>query len=168
MVSNSNWVVEINRKEFFDNLGKELKFTTLDNFYNITLKTIKKYGGIALLDNLYNSSLIQAFEDVYSNHNWFVWKFSQNVPSNYWNNKNNQLKFLNELGKQLGFNQMNDWYNITVKDIKENGGSGLLNKYGNSPSKLIMTIYSNHEWKQSNFKNNPSKKRRKIAKISID
>ena len=59
--------------------------------------------------------------------------------------------FLDKLGKQLGFNQMNDWYNITGKDIKENGGSGLLSKYGNSPSKLIMSIYSNHEWKQSNF-----------------
>ena len=127
-VLNANWVIEINRKEFFDNLGKELKFTTLDNFYNITLETIKKYGGIALLDNLYHNSLIQAFEDVYPNHNWLEWKFSQNIPLNYWNNRTNQLKFLNELGKQLEFNQMNDWYNITVKDINENGGVTLLNK----------------------------------------
>ena len=55
--------------------------------------------------------------------------------------RENQRNFLDEFGKQLGFKQMNDWYNITSKKIIENGGSGLLNKYGNSPSKLIMSIY---------------------------
>ena len=100
-VLNANWIVEINRKEFFDNLGKELKFTTLDNFYNITLETIKKYGGTALIDNLYHNSLIEAFEDVYPNHNQLVWNFSQNIPSNYWNNENNQLKFWMNLENNL-------------------------------------------------------------------
>jgi len=33
----------------------------------------------------------------------------------------------------------------------KNGGAGLLKQYGNSPSKLIMTVYSDYQWKRDFF-----------------
>jgi len=47
--------------------------------------------------------------------------------------------------------RMNSWYKVTRNDIIQKGGSGLLNKYGNSPSKLIQTVYPEHDWKMEKF-----------------
>src|ERR1700722_3211815 len=139
---------KINEGNFLNELGKQLEFNKMNDWYNITACDIINGGGSGLL-NKYGNSPSKLIMSIYSNHEWKQSNFNKQIG--YWDNEENQLKFLNELGKQLEFNQMNDWYNITVKDINENGGSGLLDKYGNSPSKLIMSIYSNHEWKQFNF-----------------
>ncbi len=55
------------------------------------------------------------------------------------------------LGNQLGYKQMDDWYNIRAEKIGENKGWSVLRKYGGSPSKLVMSVYNNHQWEQSNF-----------------
>jgi hypothetical protein len=60
---------------------------------------------------------------------------------------------MNFIGKQLGFNSVEDWYNITKTDIKyesrdqliyvtrDNGGSGLLAIYNNSLLQLLKSIF---------------------------
>ena len=40
-----------------------------------------------------------------------------------------------------------DWYHINTKNIIEYGGSGLLNEYNWSISKMIKSIYPNHNVK---------------------
>jgi hypothetical protein len=57
-----------------------------------------------------------------------------------------QRHFLDRLGKKMGFQNIEDWYKITQKDLKEKGGSTLLMLYGGSPSKLVQSIYPKHEW----------------------
>ena len=45
-------------------------------------------------------------------------------------------------------NNLDDWYNIINQNIIEYGGSGLLqNEYNNSISKMIKSIYPNHNVK---------------------
>ena len=46
--------------------------------------------------------------------------------------------FMDWLGEELGFKEMEDWYRISKKDITQKGGVSLLNKYGCSPSKLVL------------------------------
>ena len=47
---------------------------------------------------------------------------------------------------------MNDWYNITVKHINENGGSGLLNKYGRFTFKINnVYLFNIMNGNKSNF-----------------
>src|ERR1700722_12949120 len=140
---------KINEGNFLNELGKQLEFNKMNDWYNITACDIINGGGSGLL-NKYGNSPSKLIMSIYSNHEWKQSNFNKQIG--YWNNKENQREFL--VGKQLGFNQMNDLYNITVKAIMENGGSGLLNKCDGSPSKLITPIYSNHEWKQSNFNKN--------------
>jgi hypothetical protein len=125
----------------------------LDDFYNISAQDIKEYASSALLDNCYNRSLITALETVYSNHSWLPWRFAQNVAPGYWENDETHRKFLEWLGIQIGFKSMDDWYNVTQKHIRANGGSGLLSsKYGNSPYKLVMSVYKNHQWHLQRFR----------------
>lgn len=46
------------------------------------------------------------------------------------------------LGKKLNFKEMNDWYHVSAADIREHGGSRLLNAYyEGSPPKAVMGLY---------------------------
>ena len=61
-------------------------------------------------------------------------------------------KFFNWLGKQLGYKEMTDWYNVTKEDIQKHGGAGLLaSNYGDSPSKALKGVYPEHNWMLWNF-----------------
>ena len=142
-----------NRREFFDRLGNRLNYSTLEDFYDITVDDVNANGGSALLQSYYDSSLAQVFQDNYPNHIWQVWKFSQKVRVGYWNIEGNQRDFMDELGKQLGFQQMDDWYGITSKQIVyKKGGSRLLKTFGDSPSNLVTSVYKYHQWNGIQFK----------------
>ena len=106
---------------------------------------MNKYGGSP-------SKLVMA---VYDTHQWKQSHF--NTQPGYWNNKDNQRNFMDWLGNQLGFKEMDDWYGVTVKQIHENGGVTLLNKYGSSPSKLVMAVYDTHQWSKDKFQLTVSK-----------
>jgi hypothetical protein len=45
------------------------------------------------------------------------------APNGYWNNKDNQIEFMNELGIKLELKQLDDWYNISNMDIICYGGN---------------------------------------------
>lgn len=45
---------------------------------------------------------------------------------------------------------MEDWYKVTSKDINANHGEGLLYIY-KSPSKLITSLISEHQWEPWRF-----------------
>ena len=44
-------------------------------------------------------------------------------------------------------NNLDDWYNINTQNIIEYGGNRLLNEYNSSISKMIKSIYPNHNVK---------------------
>jgi hypothetical protein len=142
----TNWLEPANRKDFFDQLGKYLNYKNLEDFYEISIESIKTQGGAALIGHCYDNSVSQAIQDVYCSHSWLEWKFSQRLSSGFWDQQENRKRFLNNLGCELGLKQMNDWYHVTSKQISENGGSSLLEKYGDSPAKLIMSVFSYHNW----------------------
>ena len=41
---------------------------------------------------------------------------------------------------------MSDWYNITVQDLLDLGGGGLVMKHGQSPSKLLSEAFPEYDW----------------------
>jgi hypothetical protein len=58
-----------------------------------------------------------------------------------WKDIHVQRSTLEDIGKRLKVQQLNDWYKIRNADIIHHGGSGLLSHYGNSLSKLLRTVY---------------------------
>lgn len=55
---------------------------------------------------------------------------------------------------QLGYNSMDDWYNVKCEDLHNNGGEGLLRSYYNSsPSLAVRCVYPEHKWELERFKN---------------
>jgi hypothetical protein len=107
-------------------------------------------GGGHLLHSKYNSSLPLLLAEIYPEYDWLPWKFSV-CPHNYWDNKENQRKFMDWAGKQMNVNDMSDWYNVTRKDLCSIGGRSLLMKYNNSRLRLLSEIYPKYDWNAEKF-----------------
>ena len=147
-----DWRDHLNQRDLIDLIGSKLKLKNLEDFYNITQVDMKPYGGDILLDNYFDGSMYQLFSSLYPNHSWYKWNFSQRIESSFWDNKNNQRDFMDQLGNRLEYKEINAWYGVTKKQIQENGGLSLLNKYGGSPSKLVMAVYDTHQWDKMRFR----------------
>jgi hypothetical protein len=145
-ISRGYWDLVENRKKYAIWLGKELNFNNMEDWYNITMQKICNNDGNSLMVLKYNSSPIQFLRDVFSQYEWLEWKLT-NTTNGYWKIIENHTKFANWLGKELNFNNMEDWYNITYDIIYKNGGSVLLTSYYNhSPLEFLQKIYTHHEW----------------------
>ena len=58
---------------------------------------------------------------------------------------------MDELSTKIGFQSKEDWYRITGNDFARYGGRALLDAYGGSPTKLIQSVYPDHDWIIWNF-----------------
>jgi hypothetical protein len=71
-----------------------------------------------------------ALQAVFPEQQWHPWRFSQ-VPVGYWEDMENQRKYFDWLAKRLKITRPDDWYNVSLSDVKQEN-SGLLTRYGNS------------------------------------
>ncbi len=63
----------------------------------------------------------------------------------YWNDLASQREFMDKLSKSLGITNMEGWYTVTRSMLIQHGASGLLQKYKDSPSKLITSVYPEYQ-----------------------
>ena len=92
---------------------------------------------------------------IYPNYDWMAWKFPV-CPPNYWDNVNNQNKYMEWVTKELNINEESDWYKITMKKWNEMGGSSLLSdKYNDNILQLLTHFYPNYEWLPWKFETCP-------------
>jgi hypothetical protein len=82
-------------------------------------KDFQDLGGASLL-RTYNGSLAQLLSSVYTGKEWLPWKFDQ-IPHSYWEDVNNQKKFIHWAANQLNIKVMSDWYKVTNKVKKSEG-----------------------------------------------
>ena len=59
------WKQQGTHKEFFDTVGRSLGIRHLDDWYKITRNEVFQFGGKALLEEYYNSSVIKALQTIY-------------------------------------------------------------------------------------------------------
>jgi hypothetical protein len=136
-----------NHKRYAKWLGDKLGYTNQMDWYNITAKLIQINYGHGIIHK-YNDSPYLFVKTIFPEYEWKEWLFDV-VSNNFWNNINNQLKYVEWLGKELGYKKHEDWYKITQKLIYDNNGGGLLqNKYNNSPSQFVKMIFSDYDWKE--------------------
>ena len=115
-----------NIKLFLQKLKKNLNLNTVEDWNSITKKDIQNNGGGSLLQNIsmYNLKCIACPEGKNL--------FSKPILSKsigFWDKKENILVFLSNLSKKLNLKTIDDWNNITQKDIIDFGGRSLLKSY---------------------------------------
>jgi hypothetical protein len=54
---------------------------------------------------------------VYPEYNWLPWKFVKS-PNNFWDNMQNQRKFMDWASKELKIAEKSDWYKVAEKVTK--------------------------------------------------
>ena len=74
-------------------------------------KDLIKNNGSTLL-KLHNNSISTLVTTTYPNYNWLLWKFHDDPPG-LWNNDKNIHQYMDWLGQKLNIKQMEDWYQLS-------------------------------------------------------
>lgn len=134
-----------NHRKFFEKIAKQLNVKKWQDWYKISFADLVKLNASHLL-NLYcmqtttfliiiANSHISALQTSFPEYNWQSWKFLHAPPGKqqkrvtklgFWYESLNQRKFFDELSFKLNIKHFDEWYEIPVREIKRNGGSGLL------------------------------------------
>ena len=145
-----------NQKNFMEWLFNKLGYTRMEDWYKITGEDIRDNYGSGLLSNQYENSPQKMVKGIYPEIDWLPWKFILS-PMNYWDDIQNQKKFMEWLFNELGYTRMEDWYKISRNILHDNYGGGLLTGKYSSLIKMIFAIYPDYKWDVSKFKKSYSK-----------
>jgi hypothetical protein len=135
-------------KMFVDRLGKSMGIKNMEDWYEISKEDMINNGGRRMLNRF--ESVEKVLEHLYPEHRWLGWKFRNQK----WNPEK-EKHFMDWLGNQLGYKTLEDFHQITLENIKNFGGSGILTKYGSSIIKILKSSYPNHSWSPWKFPHTP-------------
>ncbi len=123
----------------------------LEDWYQIDAIKWVPLDKEGILRKHFGLSLVKILEVQYPNHHFQFWKFRDRVPRTFWQLEKNQKEFMEWLFHKIGMKKLDDWYDVTNRQIRENGGRGLLNQYGDSLSRMVQSVYPEHPWIPSEF-----------------
>ena len=130
-----------NQKEFMEELFKELKLKSVEEFWFVSRKKMIKNGGKKLL-SIYSNDMKKLLSTIYPSHHW-----NFNSLENYFFSIENQRKFLDNLFIKFNLLSLNDWLTISKrKFIFQNGAENLLSIYANNMKKMLFSVYPTHNW----------------------
>lgn len=95
-VPNNFWNRKENQLEYMNWLAKELKLTSMEDWYHVSVQEFKDNYGYGLLGWKYGCTPSALITSVYSNYPWKLWKFAT-VPKSVWRNKRNIIDFFAEI-----------------------------------------------------------------------
>jgi len=77
------------------------------------------------------------------------------MKKGYWDDINNQKRFLDKIAKELHIREPTDWYKVKHADIRKRGGSALLKRYDHSLIKTLIGVYPNYKLEIRKFNKVP-------------
>jgi hypothetical protein len=134
-------------------LAEKLGFKNGDfePWYKLTNKDVIRHGGSVFLRQ-YDNSLRKALTDLFPEHHWDFTKHGHKFRS-YWRSDENKRSALLEIGQKLGIesNEYEKWYKINSEEIMKHGGRTLIEYFKSSISKLVTTVFKEHNWDLTQF-----------------
>lgn len=150
----SFWGDPKNRRRYLDWLGEELGFNKIEDWYRLTSNDLNQYRGYGLC-RMFNSSPYAVVKAHFPDYEWWEWRFRQ-VGTGFWQDPKNCRRYLDWLGKQLGFKRFEDWYAIDSRKIKSNYGGGFLSRFDGRPTAAVMSCMPEYEWREWMFSEVPT------------
>lgn len=149
------WDIKENRLNYLRWLGLQCGFVEPEDWYSIRQSHFKKNFGGGLLANFYGFSLQTAVNELLPDYPWQPWLFG-GVPQRFWQELKNRRSYMDWLGKQLGFEEPQDWYRITKNAFYKNRGGGLLaNYFSDSPQRALNEYMPSECWLPWSFNSVP-------------
>ena len=119
----SYWDKHENVLQFLNEIKEKHTYKSITDCKSLNSKIIKLNGGEKLLKKY---TLLELKSFMFPNSD--IQDFS-NKPSGYWLHIENVKEFLDELKEKYNFKTSDDWNSLSVKQIKLNGGTPLLQSY---------------------------------------
>ena len=111
-------------RAFLDKIAQDAQFTQMSDWYN--LETVKV--SIYKFQNPYNKpklktilpnykhSVYNLLSSTYPEYDWLPWKLEKCTPE-FWEDANNQRKFVQWVENELKIKEKSDWYNVDFRVI---------------------------------------------------
>lgn len=141
-VPNGHWNYHNNHILFIKYLAEQvvgLDITKQEDWYKLSTKQIREYGGNGLLNSKYEGRTIDFFISVFPNWKWHPWLFTSPLR-NFWPNISTQKEYITWLRARKGWTDTKDCYKLTTAILCENNGSGLLIYYNSSIINIVSTL----------------------------
>jgi hypothetical protein len=150
------WEDFTHRTQFAKRLGEKLGYAEPEHWYKLKLDMIHDNGGAGLVGGYYDDSpqkfVFGVVQTIYPDYVWLPWKFDF-VPNNFWKEHSNQKSYADWLGNELGYVKYEDWYDITLQQIIDKGGGGLVvGYYEGTLFEFLKSVYPENNWIPWNFK----------------
>jgi len=158
------WENKDTRLQFLKYLGDQLGFRSMEDWYKVKVIDFDKYGARMLV---LNGSVSKVLADTFTDHKWKLWKFHFPPTARIGDLISHQVlcEYVEELGKHLNINNLNDWYKVSQQTIFKFGGRFLLNYCGGLPG-LLGKVYEQHVWESDKFTDFKRKKIQTILKLN--
>lgn len=119
-----------NNKKLLEKVTSKLNITSLEDWYRVTAKDVVRIGGRSLLEE--HHSLIGMLSYHYPDHSWELWKFKI-VKNAAWKDIDTQRLVMDEIGRNLGVQTLDDWYKVERRDVlRQPKGASILQQHRNS------------------------------------
>jgi hypothetical protein len=152
-VKKGTWHKKENHNLYANYLATKLDYKNIDDWYKINSILINKNYGSGLI-KFYKGSPIMFLKEVFPQHKWLEWKFTQTTQG-FWNKLENHILYVNYLSETLNYTKKEDFYNLTNQIISDNYGGGLLMKYNGSPFLFLKKIFPEYNWLGWKFQTTP-------------
>jgi hypothetical protein len=148
-----------------NDIGQALNVKHLKDWYNVSAKTLKEFGGssktvrllsrqpiyrsLCLATELlkrHNNRIDLLLSSVYPEHKFIPWLFPS-VPQYFWHEPAHRRWFFDWLAPQLGITKPHDWYHVTWNSVKKLGVPYLtVRDHFFNMSDAISDAYPEHQW----------------------
>lgn len=139
-VRSRHWESPAVQRTFMDNLAAAHGVERPEDWKRITYQDVVAAGGSTLLGR-YTGSVLAILEAVYPEREWCPVRHRPNVPKGYWNSKEKQRKFLDDVAEELGIKRPSDWSKVRNCDIEQRGGRTLLKIHNWSLFNALRSVY---------------------------
>ena len=129
------WNCVENRSAFMDELEQAFGIESPADWAKVTTKMVRGHGGGGFL-SYYRGSLQRALQDLRPLAAEET-RFLARLPSGHWDSAAARREFVAHVAKQLGIEREEQWKTVTKAQVCSLGGSGLLDRYGNSLYALL-------------------------------
>ena len=96
----NNWQKQL------EEVGRELGVNHLEDWYTVSRHEV--CNKLRFISKQYRNNLLSALKDIYPHFNWDSSRF-KHVIHGHWTDLNNQRNQLEQIGKQLGVKELDDW-----------------------------------------------------------
>jgi hypothetical protein len=144
------WSQQANRRNYLLWLAHKLRFRWMEDLYRITHEDLKRHCGQGLAQLAWNASAIVGVQECFPEYDWKEWLFAC-APRNFWKDKANHRRYMDWLGRQLGYRRPEDWYGVSTRDFQQHKGGSFLLHYRSSVSEAVMSYLPDFDWKEWMF-----------------